>query len=519
MLSEAAISSSALGSRNRLHSVVISLLSVVGAVAVVEAERRGSTVLGLLLVGLLVMVICAVILARPVLGLYSIVVLDIALEPYTQGDGISKYTSYAQLDINTFAHAGIAFTPIELLMLLTFLSWLLRAIDSRTIHGGSLGRHVLIYGAFLVFGLAWGIFNHGNVKVGLFEMRDPFSMLVVYFLVTNLVRTQQQLSRLVSLTLVSLGIIVVWAILRLFLVFHGHSGGPDGEFSHNHEDAVFAGWLVVICVSRLVAGGVPSKRWWALLFAVPALFLMLEMQRRAASVCLAFGFVMVATALYFRSRRWFFRIVPAAVLLTLVYGSVMWNSSSVLAQPIRAWKAHVDPTAVSARDQSSDTYRVVEMKNVRATILSAPLTGVGFGRKFLSVYPMLVFNWWTFQFYTPHADVFWIWLKVGAGGFAVFLLMLITALMRSGEILRRSSSPSYRFAALLSATYVGMLLVFAYVDIGLAYERTEIVLGAMLGLLGVTSKLIDAPAVPDLRTARARLRNSHPAGDGAAIPR
>lgn len=493
----------------RVRNVLLCTLFVaVALTASALALSSGPSMSIILVIGLIIVALCALIAWRPVIGLYAGALLNIVMDSGVQGDPISTYTAFFHEDLNTFAHAGIAFNPLELLLMVTTLAYIIRAvIMGRSLRGGTLAPHVLVFGLFLLFGYGWGVLTGGDPKIGLFEVRAPFMLVMLYFLVTNLADKPAQVARLLLVTTAGFGVLAIWGFLRFFIVFHGHSDGPDGAFGSIHEDAVFLAFLAVIWLSRLIFVRVQWRKFLPqLLLVVPALYVMFEMQRRAAFLSLYIAIVIIAIALFYRSRKVFAIIVPLATLLIVIYSAIFWNSGSILAQPIRAWRSQTTNSSLGARDYSSNEYRINEKADVRATILSAPLTGIGFGHQFFDIHPLPVLSWWPFQFYTPHAEVLWIWLKVGAGGFIAFWVLICTSILRVGHIFRREKVSERSFTGLICVIYIGMLLGFAYVDVGLANERCEVVLGMMIGIIGVITRLPDQPLV-GYRAAGSQLRS------------
>jgi hypothetical protein len=482
-----------------MRNVLLSTLFVVIVlVASNVAFLLGTAMSVVLVVAIVAVGLCAFIFWRPVIGLYAGVFLNITMDSSVSGDSISTYTSYFHEDLNTFARAGIAFSPLELLLIVTTLAYIVRALTTgRRLRGGTLAPHVLVFGLFLLAGYAWGILTGGDPKTGLFELRAPFMLVMLYFLVTNLADQPGQIAQLLKLMTFGLGVLAVWGLLRYIIVFHGRSDGPDGAFGSTHEDAVFLAFLGVIAVARLI---LVRPEWRKvlplLLLAPPAIFVMFEMQRRAAFLSLYLAVVVMAIALFYRSRKLFVTIVPPVTILILIYSAIFWNSNSILAQPIRAWRSQTTDASLSDRDYSSNEYRINEKGDVRATILSAPLTGIGFGHPFFNVNPLPVLSWWPFQFYTPHAEVLWIWLKVGAGGFIAFWVVICTGLLRVGHIFRQERMTERSFTGLIAAVFIVMLLGYAYVDVGLANQRCEILLGMMVGIIGVITRLpVEQPVV------------------------
>lgn len=463
-----------------------------GAVAVSASDfvlSRGATPTVVLLLGFVIAGVVAAILWQPRAGLYVSVFLNLALEPSgATKDPITNYTSIFFEDLNTRFHAG-AVNPLEILLILTTIAYLVRALDGHTtLRGGLLRTPVFILGAFMLGGYVWGLAHQGDWKTGLFEVRGPAMIPIMYFLVANLATEPRHVKRLLNSVIAGLAVLAIWGAARFFIFYHGRLTGPDDSYTTVHEDAVFLAFLAIIFVLRAVFGGSRKQTWLLLALTPPGLFAMFEMQRRAAFVSLFMALAVIAIALYAHRRRAFWTVIPPAALLMLVYTAAFWNSSSILAQPIRAWRTQTSSTYIDPRDQSSNLYRITEKADIRATIRSAPLTGVGFGKPFFNLYPIWIDPNWPFQFYTPHAEVLWIWLKVGAFGFTAFWYLICTALAQAGNVIRRVGMPNGGFTCLLAACFIVMLLTFSYVDVGLANERCELLLGTMLGIIGVTAR-------------------------------
>lgn len=467
-----------------LCTLIISLAWIVS----VAALSRGITTSVLLLLAFPIGALCMCILWKPAVGLYAGVLLNVAMDGQVEGDPISEYTAYFHENLNTFAHAGVAFSPLELLLLITTLAYLLRAIAGQKPEGGTLAKPMLAFGMFLIFGFVWGFSQGGDWKIGFFEVRGPILMVLLYFLVTNLIRDHRQLEHVLGALMIGLGILAIWTVVRLVVLLHGHSGGPDGVFGINHEDAVFLGYYAVICLVRLVSAKSRHRPLYLLLLLL-GLVMMLEMQRRAASVSLILALMVLAITIFYRHRRVFLRGAPFVVVLVAIYSGAFWNSNSTWAQPLRAIRTSSASSSIDPRDLSSNLYRVLEMANVRDTIRIGPLTGVGFGRPYLETHPVMHFADFQFQFYTPHAEVFWIWLKVGAIGFVAFWTLVSCALLRSGDLIRRVGTAPLGFACLTGVLFIVMLLAYSYVDIGLANIRCETVFGTALGTIGTATRL------------------------------
>ncbi|MCL4541340.1 MAG: O-antigen ligase family protein [Chloroflexi bacterium] len=469
----------------------------------------------LLIAGSLLVAFCAVVLWKPVVGLYSAVFFDLAMEPQIAHDPLSKYTSYFQDDLNTSLHAGIAFSPLELLLVLTGVSFVFhQLLHRKKLRGGTLGIPVMIFGLFLLWGFVYGFLTHGDVKTALFEVRGPFQLVLIYFLLCNLITTREALNRFIAALLGGGMVLAVWGIVRFIVFFHGHGGGPDGAFGSIHEDAVFLLFLVTVLFARLMlgAGSVRRNVTYLLVFVPPAIIVVLEMQRRAAFAALFFAIFVLGFALFLRNRRLFMHLAPIVIVLSLVYTAAFWHSNSKWAGPIRALRSQTASSTLNARDTSSDIYRINEMYDVRYTIMTSPVLGIGYGHPFIMIRPLPKLSWWPFQFYEPHAEIMWVWMTTGAGGFVAFLTLLSLALQRAGALIRQAGSSNGAFVCVVAAIYIVMLIVFSYVDVGLADKRTEVLLGTALGVIGMAPALLGLPVA-----VRKRIRTVQAASSAATV--
>src|SRR5205823_12198073 len=144
------------------------------------------------------------------------------------------------------------------------------------------------------------------------------------------------------------------------------------------------------------------------------------------------------------------------------------NNTSMVGQPARAIRSLYEP---DPRDAASNLYRDLEKIDVRATIHSDPIFGVGFGRPFLFVAPLPDISWWPFWHYEPHHNIMWVWLKVGTLGFIIFWVLMGAAVARAGYLVRKVNATEARIWALFALTAVMTTLVFSYVDLGLVSGR------------------------------------------------
>src|SRR4029077_2448596 len=184
--------------------------------------------------------------------------------------------------------------------------------------------------------------------------------------------------------------------------------------------------------------------------------------------------------------------VALAVAGVFFIASAWDKQYGVQAQLVRPIRSLVDP---SARDYSSDQYRVAETANLQLTFRTSPIVGVGFGSPFLIVYPMAdisrLYSLWNV---IPHNSLMWVGMRMGALGFAAFWALIGLAILEGCHVLATKREALVRaIAAFAIAAVVGEVIV-GYADLQLEVYRNLIFIGVVLGVLNRLSSL---PEVED----------------------
>jgi hypothetical protein len=217
---------------------------------------------------------------------------------------------------------------------------------------------------------------------------------------------------------------------------------------------------------------------------------MMGSERRAGLIAFMIAFGLFTLVLIRINRKAFLLIAIPAVVAAAVYLPLNWNNPGTLGQPARAVRSITG--GADARDAASNMWRDLEAFNVRMTVLSDPLTGVGFGRPFLQIVTVpdisAAFEFWNFE---AHHNILWVWLKTGAVGFTAFFVLVVGAIARSVWMARTLQDRDLRTFSLVAMSGVVMAVVFCYVDLGLANDRITMLLGISLGVLGVLDRIRD----------------------------
>ncbi|MGH2371401.1 MAG: O-antigen ligase family protein, partial [Chloroflexota bacterium] len=215
-------------------------------------------------------------------------------------------------------------------------------------------------------------------------------------------------------------------------------------------------------------------------------FTLLATERRAGQIATMIAFLAFALVFLAVHRKAFFLIALPLLIGGAIYLPLFWNNTSMVGQPARAIRSLYQP---DERDAASNLYRLLEKINVRATIKSDPLRGVGFGREFLFVVSLPDLSWWPFWHYMPHHNILWVWLKTGAFGFIIFWTLMGTAIAQAAYFARVLRQREARVFALLALAGIISSLVFCWVDLGLVMNRVTVFLGTILGTLAVLDQI------------------------------
>jgi len=423
------------------------------------------------------------ILARPLCGLYLMLfgalVGDAVLLPwYPFVKGFSSPESLF------FIHDAFIVSPLEVYIVLTAISWALwRAREGELrFRTGPLFWPGMVFAAALLFGLAYGGGNGGDLRIALWEARGVFYLVPLILLTRNIAETPATAKRLLGVALAAVFIKGVVASLYYLVVLRGDLNGVESIAEHGaaiHLNAIFlaafAVWLYE--TSRLERT--------ALLLALPFVALgYLAMQRRAAFVTATIACLLLLAFLYRRRRRLFWVVTPVYFLASVAYVAAAGDSPNTLALPAHTFTPILRLREVPSDDRISNDDRALENRNIGATIREHPLLGIGFGRKYTMAVPQrdltTYFEWWE---YIPHNSIMWIWMKAGIVGFLSLLCLIGLALASGARAAARSPRDDLGLVLLTATLYFAMHFVYACVD--MSWDPASIVfVGVLMGLLG-----------------------------------
>lgn len=428
----------------------------------------------------------------PAAGFYAVVMLALVFDHYTT-PGVTLLTTTVPVFESVDGITGIPLplTPVEIIALMSLALLVLQRMHAGRrplLAIGRLALPVALFTGALGYGLWRGITFHDlqnplafNADAAIAEM-SPFIFLpVMYLLAVNVLDSQRRVTTFAWVIIVSLG---VKSLQGAWVVASLGGGVLDLNEIATHEDSLFANCLILLAIGLWALDG-PRTQRLATIIALPLVVLMLAAnQRRAAYVALALG-LMIVVSLLLTIRRRRRHVLVATALFTIVaaaYTAAFWNSDSLAAVPVYSFRAISDP---GAKDVDSNIWRDMENLNIESTIERAPLTGIGFGRRYLFriEQPSIDFSGFIYWRYFPHNQIYWLWIKLGAIGFAAFWYMIGAGLILGTLAFRRLEDSGARALVLMATGMLAMQVVFSYADLGLAVSRNMAYLGALLGLI------------------------------------
>ena len=457
-----------------------------------------------------------VVLARPVAGIYLIGFFTFATDASTAPWYPFAWPLSSQNSI-LYLGNGLKISPLEILLVVTMVAWLLRLwIDRGALSfvRGTLLWPILAFTGFVVLGLVVGLGTGGDRYAAMWEFR-PFPYLpIVYVLVTNLFTTRLQYRRL----LLIIGVALLLDALLALQVFSTLSEVERDSLETlvSHGTAVLMGAVLFAAIAAWLLRRAPSSARLLLpLACIPIGWAWLLSQRRAAVIGLAVALLALLVMLWKLNRRLLYRVGPLFALVTVAYLAAFWNSESTLGFPAQAVKTVIAPGDISERDKGSDLYRVIENYDISATIHAKPITGMGFGQKFLRPAALPDISFFPFYEYITHNSVLWIWIKMGVGGFVAMLFLFGSALRRGVRAVVSLTTGRDVLTVLVATGYLVMYVVFAYVDI--AWDWWSMVAVAIS--MAVCSEYVRLPSGRDERQlARRALAGAAPLATRRPVP-
>ena len=400
-----------------------------------------------------------------------------------------------------FVADGFSLTPMEIVLLMTMASFLLRALADTEwrLTRGRLLWPMVIFSAFVIFGFVKGYMTGGERTIAILEARPLVYIPLLYVLITNLFTTKRQYRITFALAAVAMGIQSIFSLGY----WRGLSDIAQQELEalSEHTASVTLDIVFVFVLGLIVFRGSRWKKWALVPLLVPMIISFVLSQRRAGMVALFAGIVVMFAVLFMRDRRRFWRIAPAFALVALLLVIGTWGASGGLGLPANAVKTVLFPGQLQDADQSSNLYREIEAFNLWYTIRESPLTGFGFGQPFIVVREMPDISFFEYWQYLPHNSVLWVWIKTGFLGFVSMLFLFARGIQRGAQTAMRTVKRDDLAMVVACTAYLVMFLVFAYVDIGWSI-RPAVMLALSFAMCADFNELDDPVITPEQRVLR-----------------
>ena len=449
-------------------TLVAAVLAVVGAglaIGFAGAESKGlSDQFPLAFTALLCVAVA--ILLRPIAGVFLTVSLSVLGDASTMG-GYPFNANFSSYQSFLYMSDKLTFSPIEVCLALTALSWFAHIAGARSWHllGRPLLWPLLIFAGCIGFGVLWGVgLQGGDLKIAIWELRPLLYLVAIYILASNLFTRTAHYVTMAWLVVVAISIQNIFAIRGYWDLSPALRSELTGLT--DHTTSLLYTWIFLLTLALCVLRGCSRRaRVLLLLASLPTAYVFVLSQRRAAMVALGAGFIFFAIVLFFRRRKAFFVVVPIALLVTVGYTTAFWNTTDGIGFGAQAVKSVIAPNSLSASDASSDQYRKDENFDLSATVRAKPLTGIGFGKPFYRPRPLADISIDPFNQFIPHNSIIFIWLKLGYLGFAVMFVIIATVLRAGTRAAMRLPSGNTLAVTVAALCFVVMFFVFSFVDI------------------------------------------------------
>jgi O-Antigen ligase len=445
----------------------------------------------LALPAILVVIVPFVAWRRMTLAVIGLAFLGLIVEQYRIGvhggdltDHIPLFTSLS----DGFGVSGVYVNPMEILLAIVLLILLVRAGQRRTLLPRSaLARSLAVLVGLVVAGAVHGVASGGDYKMALWEMRPFVYVAVMYLLAAQLPDSVKAVTALLWTFVIA---VAIKSFQGLFLVMTAVLGGHQlGDYLLSHEDSVFFVLFLVLVVALWLFRYAGALRRVSTALMPIVLVVNLANNRRTSWLQLGACFLVLMVLVWIRlpdRRRLAMAVLATVAVAFAIYLPLYWNHSGLLAQPARAIQSTFAP---SARDASSDLYRQVENANLEINLRRSPLIGVGYGIPINYVIPIVdLTRLDPFIRFIPHNNVLYIWMRLGAIGALAFWSFIGFVIVSACRLLRAQDLHLALYGSLVICAVIDYLIM-GYLDLGLFWFRVAILMGCLLGVLEVATRV------------------------------
>jgi O-antigen ligase len=374
--------------------------------------------------------------------------------------------------------------PTDLLLLLLVVSVVVdlrtRGLEVRT--AGTLTLPLVLLATSVAIGSVTGYLDGGSVNDIVDSVRVLAYLVVTPFLVVNVVRSQEGVRRV----LIASGLFAVFKGVEGTAAWVAGEGRPFGGTTLTYyEPATNLLMLVfLLTVAAAVLARAPLPRWalWGSLPVIAALALSF---RRSFWIAAVLGLLLVLVLSRGSAPKLLFLAVAsvvAALALAVSHGGATVNETNGgVVERARSLR----PAQI--RSTTEDRYRLVEQRNVIASLREHPITGLGIGVPW-EVRDPLPERHEDDTLYT-HVIVLWYWLKLGLAGLISYLLLMAVAIRSSYRISLLHRDPLIASAGLgLVAAFCGLAVVETTGSFTGVSLRFTLVFAAILGTIATAER-------------------------------
>jgi hypothetical protein len=423
---------------------------------------------------------------------------EIEQSNYTVGPKVSgAWTQHILLFHSLTKGSGVS--PAEILFGLILIIWIMKCSLNGTFNlpRSILARAIAVFTCTIFAGMALGFAHGGRFRWMLWEVRPFFYLAFMYTIAASVLTTRKALRAILWTLVLGIGF---KAIQGVYIWYKARHLTPRPEAILSHEEAFFFALFIFLTLALYVFNFRGALRRTATVLLPVVMFANLANDRRNSWAVLSLGLIAMLAATYgcLPERR---PIVLRLTLLLLVasaaYFPAFWNKQNTIAQPARAVHSAVKP---NPRDLSSNLYRDQENANLLYNIRQSHSLGKGFGVPINYALPIVdISGTDPLIAYVPHDGVFYIWMRLGLLGEAIFLSMIGIAIYRTVQLMRTTEA---LFQTIGAVTLTGLVayVVQGYNDMGFSFFRIALCMGILLGTVEACLRLAaeKKESVPDV---------------------
>lgn len=439
------------------------------------------------LLGLLLAVGIAVLTVRwPVFGLFISLAAAVVIEEGKLPTG-SDFTDQLYVFYWPPRWEGLFERPIGMLFLLILVVMIIHHLikRERLVQGGGLMPAFGFFMLCVAMGVVHGLATGGSFKIIVLEVRPLWYLFVMYLLAYNLIASSKQIRAFFWIVIIAAGVKGLQGVYLLVVVLHGSPSSANELMAH--EDSFFFVSLLLLIVLFCLQHRYRAQLYASLIVLAPVLVALVANQRRADYIALLLG-LCVAWCLIFlvkpQKRKMLISIALTTLVLGAVYVAIFANGQGSLASPARSIIAVFHPNSGDIRDIQSNLYRVVENYDLKFTVLQNPLLGQGFGKEFLTPWPLADISAIDqYYLYIPHNTIYWIWMRLGPLGYLSLWFLFGSMIVRGCLVVRTLKDSYLQMVGIYIVAVILMEIVVAFADYQLFFYRNVIYMGLLAGIL------------------------------------